>query len=94
MQKTVTYTLISPIEFNGETVTEITLRRPKGRDMKRATNAGASKPGDAAADMIVNLAEISPQLLDELDGEDWLALVDVVGNFMEKRGPGAQKPTA
>jgi hypothetical protein len=94
MQKTITHKLLVPVEFDGATVTEITLRRPKGRDMKRAANTGGSNPGDATAEMIANLAEISPKLLDELDGEDWLALAETVGNFMEGRGAGARKPTA
>lgn len=93
MAKPVTHTLKEPVTLDGETVTQLTRLAPKGRDIKRAMNL-AGKPGDLAAEMIVNLAEVTPRLVDELDAADFVALSDIVGNFMGAPGAGAPKTTA
>lgn len=86
-----THQLKEPVKVGKEEVTEITLRRPKGRDMKRAMNL-VNTVGDMTAAMIVNLGEVSPEVVDELDGGDWMALSDIVGNYMDSSG--AKTPTA
>lgn len=93
MQDRIDYTLKFPVILSGETTTVISLRRPKGRDMKRALNM-AKSIGDMTAAMIVNLGEVSPAVVDELDAADWLALSDIVGNFMGKGDAGALNDTA
>jgi len=89
---TIDHTLIHPGTFGGVEMTEIKLRRPKGGDMRKALNLTGA--GEITASMIVNLAEITPAALDELDGEDFMALSAIVGNFMGKQSAGTPKATA
>lgn len=75
-----TYTLQYPFEFDGEEVTELTLRRLKRRDLKKFEKI---KSNTAKVDaMIADLAEVSPNLVDELDAVDIRGLSDVLVGFM------------
>lgn len=89
---TIIHTLAHPGTFGGVEMTEIELRRPKGGDMRKALNLTGA--GEITASMIINLAEITPAALDELDGEDFMALSAIVGNFMGKQSAGTPKAIA
>jgi hypothetical protein len=91
-KNTIKHPLAYPIEVDGEKITEIELRRPKGADMRKALNMTGA--GEITASMIINLAEVSPKVVDELDGEDFMALSVIVGNFMGKQSAGTPKVTA
>lgn len=69
-----------PFDFKGERVTELTLRRPKMRDLKKSQ---AFKDDlDKSLRMIADLAEVDPKLVEELDPQDFGRLADIVGEFM------------
>lgn len=89
---TIIHPLAHPGTFDGVEMKEIELRRPKGGDMRKALNLTGA--GEITASMIVNLAEITPLALDQLDGEDFMALSAIVGNFMGKQSAGTPKVTA
>lgn len=89
---TITHPLAHPITVDGEDITQIELRRPKGADMRKALNLTGA--GEITASMIINLAEVSPKVVDELDGEDFMALSVIVGNFMGKQSAGTPKAIA
>jgi len=78
MQETVT--LKYPFEFEGETITEITIRRPKMRDMKKAQKHKDDM--EKSIHMIADLADLSPRLIEELDTEDFGQVSAIVGEFM------------
>ena len=66
-----------PVSFAGETITSLTLRRPKGREI-RAMNNGKGSNIDRSFEMMANLAERPTELFDEVDAadikkmDDWL----------------------
>ncbi|PZO03976.1 MAG: hypothetical protein DCF29_10845 [Alphaproteobacteria bacterium] len=58
-----------PVSFGGETITSLTLRRPKGREI-RAMNNGKGSNIDRSFEMMANLAERPTELFDEVDAAD------------------------
>lgn len=64
-----TFTLDYPVSFGGETITSLTLRRPKGREI-RAMNNGKGSNIDRSFEMMANLAERPIDLFDEIDAAD------------------------
>ncbi len=72
-----------PIEAEGRTITAITLRRPKARDLKKMER---SSGGDIAKsiEFVADLAELPPAAIEELDGADFQCLSGVVAGFLGK----------
>lgn len=72
-----TFELKFPVPFNGETITKVTLRRPKGREI-RAMNNGKGSQIDRSFEMMASLADREVELFDEMDAadikkiDDWL----------------------
>ena len=69
-----------PFEYKGEQVTEITIRRPKMRDMKKAQKHKDDM--EKSINMIADLAEVEPKMIEELDTEDFGKVSAKVGEFM------------
>jgi len=57
------------VQFGGETITFLNLRRPKGREI-RAMQNGKGTPIDRTFEMMATLAEREVALIDELDAAD------------------------
>lgn len=75
---TQTFTLKYPVELKGVTTAELTLRRPKNRDIE----ALETRKGGATAksmQMIADLAGVEPDLIRELDVED----MNTIGEWLE-----------
>lgn len=75
------FKLNHPIQFGDRAVTELQLRRPRGKDIRRF-NLG---PNSGVADFLAlaeKLAAEPPALIDELDGEDALRLANEVAGFL------------
>lgn len=66
---TKTFDLQYPVSFGGETIASLTLRRPKGREI-RAMQSGKGTNIDRTFEMMGNLAEQPSDLFDELDAAD------------------------
>ena len=68
-----TFDMKAPFQHEGETITEVRLRRPKGREVREMRNK-ASQPGAQNGDitfaMMANLAELPETVFDEMDGVD------------------------
>jgi hypothetical protein len=82
---TETITLNYPIEHSGVRITEVTLRRPKGRDIRRSEQlALTNKGGDYARtlSMIADLAELAPDAIDNMDASDIERISEVVKGFL------------
>ena len=63
------FDLAYPVTYGGETITSVTMRRPKGREI-RAMNNGKGSNIDRSFEMMANLAERPIELFDELDASD------------------------
>ena len=93
MSETTTITLKKPIEAHDETVTELSLRPPVGRDITRcglpiATTGESGKVDTTVvASYISTLGNIPPSSVATLDGADFMAaLLVVVGFFGDMMG--------
>lgn len=75
-----TITLQYPVTIDGEEITELRLRRPKMRDMKRIQKHKDDL--EKSIHLIADLAEQTPALIEELDAADFAAVSELVGNFM------------
>lgn len=68
-----------PFEHDGTLYEEITLRRPKVRDLK-----AAQKHKDSfiqSVMMLANLTELPPEVIEELDSADFQLLAKKVGEY-------------
>ena len=83
----VVYKLKHPFEWGSETISEIEISRPKGKHLKKFGEG--IKIGD-----MVNVASAcsghAPPVFDEMDGEDYVAIVGIVSNFLDS-GQGTGK---
>lgn len=85
---TVTVTLLEPIPFGkSDPIAEITLRRPKLKDLRKAEELANGSPIARMAAMIHLLSSPSqaPKIIDELDSTDANVLGLVAGFLSEKR---------
>lgn len=64
-----TFDLKFPVPFGGETVDKVTLRRPKGREI-RAMNNGKGSQIDRSFEMMASLADREVELFDDMDAAD------------------------
>lgn len=79
-----TIKLTYPVEAEGRTIDEITIRRPKARDLRKMETA---KGGEIAKsiDLIANLAELPPSAIEDLDASDFQALSEQVAGFLDAK---------
>ncbi|MCX4026942.1 phage tail assembly protein [Spartinivicinus marinus] len=78
-------TLQYPVEKNGETINEITLRRPKTKDMKNIEKRGGGEITQSIH-MIADLSGLDINTIEELDAADFQHLNEVVAGFLESTG--------
>lgn len=73
-----------PYKYGQEEITEITLRRPKGKDLRKLP--AAMDTGD-----ILNLAAAlsghAPSVIDEMDAEDVVEVIEAVSDFLPGSRP-------
>lgn len=82
-QKTVTHTLIEPVEFEGKEHTEITLRRLKAKDLKDFRNDNDDM--GQTLKIIGRLSGWPPEGVEELDAADLAAIGDIIEGFTGRR---------
>ncbi len=75
-----TIELKHPITVDGREVAQLSLRRPKVRDLERMDKT-AGDTAKAVA-LIADLAEISPDQVREVDAKDFVALSEAVADFL------------
>ena len=82
-----TYTLKSPIAYGSETITALTFRAAKGKDMRGLT-FGVGGDGSvkmAMGDMLTlaaRLASVPPSVIDELSAADAMEVVTIAAGFI------------
>lgn len=88
---TVKITLDYPVKITGKETSEITMRRPKVRDMILSDRPGKS---DAEKEMSLfsDLTGMSPDELQELDMGDYLKLQEAYRGFLSSRPATPVKP--
>jgi len=76
-----TLTLAYPVEADGAPLAELTVRRPKVRDLLAAEKAGG---GDAGREvrLFANLCQVSPATIEALDLADYNRLQEVYRGFL------------
>ena len=79
--KTTTIELKHPVTVDGTEIKQLTLRRPRVRDMLASDKAGGS---DAEKEIrtFTHLCEVSPETIEELDLADYLKLQKVYQGFL------------
>jgi len=78
--KSITITLSEPVEWGDEMIESITMRRPKGKELKMLS--GEPSMNDLLR-IAAKCAALTPRQIDELDAEDALALAEAVGDFLD-----------
>ena len=80
--------LSRPLEVGGKTIAEVTIRRPKVRDlraMEKMREPGSSELDQGIA-MAAALCDLPLEAMDEMDATDFAAISEVLGGFLP-RGP-------
>ncbi|GAA5111579.1 phage tail assembly protein [Bartonella jaculi] len=89
IQQTVTHQLLIPITFEGKEHAEITLRRPKTKDLQ----AIDKKEGiEQTIAMIARLSEWPHEAISELDINDLSKIGEILESFIKRRDTSTGKP--
>ncbi len=75
-----------PIEAHGEQVSQLTLRRPRLKDLKGISMDNIT--GDLMIELVARLADIPPSAAGEIDAGDFEAIGEAFETFFPKR-PGS-----
>jgi hypothetical protein len=76
----VTVTLKYPLEVEGEKRSALTLKRLKGRQIRKLDLKALTR-GDHMLDLIAQLTGVAPPYLGELDAADFAVLSEVITGF-------------
>ena len=81
-----------PVTVGGETITELSIRRPKVRDLRALEEATQVKPSqlDQGAALLSLLAGLPEAAVEEMDATDFARASEVIAGFFE----GAKVPPA
>ena len=86
-QRTTTVSLEYPFEWDGKEVSEVTVRRPKGSDLRAIEAMEKDKDAsesDRSFGALARLSDVPIEAFDEMDGEDIARLSEVVSGFFPK----------
>jgi hypothetical protein len=75
----ITVKLLEPIQFGSRTIDELTLRKPKAKDMRQFPLN--PQMGDML-DLASRLAGEPTSIIDELSVQDMTRVVEVIGDFL------------
>lgn len=75
-----TITLDYPIEVHGAKISELRMRRPKVRDMRRASKS-TTDAADQEVKLFADLCEMTPDDIDALDLADYGKLQEAFKGF-------------
>jgi hypothetical protein len=78
--------LVRPLNVEGQMITDVTIRRPKVRDLRALEKA--REPGftelDQGIAMAAALCDLPLAVMDEMDAGDFAAISEVLGGFLPK----------
>ena len=86
MSKPINIVLSEPVEWEGRKITELSLRRPKVRDLRIMEEAATTMPGqlDQGAAMVALLTGIPEGAVEELDAADFTKVSEAIAGFFGK----------
>ena len=74
-----------PIVVGGQKITEVTLRRPKVKDLRALDHLDVNANDlTRGIEMAAILTGLTPETIDELDAGDFAAISDVIAGFLPK----------
>jgi hypothetical protein len=86
MTDTARVTLARPISVEERMITEVSIRRPKVRDLRAMEKS--RQPGGTELDqgiaMAAALCDLPLEAMDEMDAADFAAISEVLGGFLPK----------
>ena len=86
MNDTAIVKLVSPFKVEDRTIAEVTIRRPKVRDLRALEKV--REPGSTELDqgiaMAAALCDLPLAAMDEMDAGDFAAISEVMGGFLPK----------
>lgn len=85
------YTLVHPIEADGKKTDTVSLRRPKYRDIKKID--GIEDNLERMEVLLIDLGQMTPAEVAELDYEDFTKLSELVGKFFPDAEDSASETT-
>lgn len=74
-----TIPLVKPVKFGEETITELRIREPVGRDFR---TLDPRQPMGMVLDLAAILAGVSPKVIDQLGAADTMAVFEMVSGFL------------
>ena len=86
-QRSKTVPLEYPFEWDGTEISEVTVRRPKGNDLRAIEALERDKDAsesDRSFGALARLSDIPLEAFDEMDGADIASLSEVVSGFFPK----------
>lgn len=83
IRKKTVYTLVEPVTIEGRTITELTFRRIKGKDLRRT--AEIDSDFDKMAFLLAELSGNPPELVDEMDAADIEGAGKILEGFMGRK---------
>ncbi|MCB1502832.1 MAG: phage tail assembly protein [Bauldia sp.] len=88
MSKPKSVRLTQPIAWDGKTVTDIQVRRPKVKDLRamERDNSATATQIDQGVAMAALLTELPIEIIDEMDAVDFAAVSEVIAGFLPQ-GP-------
>ena len=75
------FKLTEPIKIDGVAIHELNLRTPKVRDLLIASKKDLAD-SEREVNLIANLAEVSPEVIQDLDLRDYLKIQSWLQNFL------------
>jgi len=86
VSKPISIRLTEPVEWQGQKITELSLRRPKVRDLRIMEETATTKPGqlDQGAAMVALLTGIPAEAIEELDAADFTKVSEAIAGFFGK----------
>ena len=81
--------LSQPITWEGKTVTDVQVRRPKVKDLRamERDNSATATQIDQGVAMASLLTELPVEIIDEMDAVDFATVSEVIAGFLPQ-GPG------
>ena len=85
MSAPITIELAVPVSVDGNVITELSLRRPKVRDLRALEEAteGKSSQLDQGAALVALLSGIPEAAVEEMDATDFARASEVIADFFE-----------
>ena len=82
MNEAIKVTLTTPVQLKtGRTITELSIREPKVKDMLAAQKQAKGDSAESEIRLIANLAEVTPEDVQELSIRDYNSVQEVLKSF-------------